>query len=169
MTTPSQMNVWEEILQRAPTVAFFCISTNAPIRVSLPITQPYRLTSSGWKILTLSAIRTLAAIGMLGSSWVFVGILYGFGRRCAVDRRRQGVACANYSTGGRKGHVVCSGQRLRHQEPCRHRDRAVRYQWRKIEVSDDVKPSRGQPAVFRPGLPGRAEEQHGVWGRHQIA
>ena len=37
IVTPSQMNVWLEILQRLPTVAFFWISTNAPIFVSSPI------------------------------------------------------------------------------------------------------------------------------------
>src|ERR1039458_5904635 len=41
-TTPSQINVWLDILQRFPTTAFFWISTNAPIFVSLPISQPYR-------------------------------------------------------------------------------------------------------------------------------
>ena len=40
IVTPSQMNVWLEILQRLPTVAFFWISTNAPIFVSSPISQP---------------------------------------------------------------------------------------------------------------------------------
>ncbi len=44
MVTPSQMNVWLEILHRAPTVAFFWISTNAPTRVSSPMAHPYRLT-----------------------------------------------------------------------------------------------------------------------------
>src|SRR4051812_36443303 len=38
--TPSQMKVCEEILQRAPTMAFFCISTNAPIFVPAPMVQP---------------------------------------------------------------------------------------------------------------------------------
>jgi len=40
IVTPSQTNVCEEILQRAPIVAFFWISTNAPMRVSSPIRQP---------------------------------------------------------------------------------------------------------------------------------
>ena len=43
IVTPSQMNVWLEILQRRPTFAFFWISTNAPIFVSSPISQPYML------------------------------------------------------------------------------------------------------------------------------
>ena len=43
MVTPSQTNVWLDILQRRPTRAFFCISTNAPILVSSPISHPYRL------------------------------------------------------------------------------------------------------------------------------
>src|SRR5438445_13740213 len=43
IVTPSQMNVWLEILHRLPTVTFFWISTNAPIFVSSPISQPYRL------------------------------------------------------------------------------------------------------------------------------
>ena len=43
MVTPSQIKVWLEILQRLPTVAFFWISTNAPILVSSPISHPYRL------------------------------------------------------------------------------------------------------------------------------
>src|SRR5207248_2519318 len=45
MVTPSQMNVWLETLQRAPIVAFFCTSTNVPMRVSSPIRQPYRFTN----------------------------------------------------------------------------------------------------------------------------
>src|SRR5437879_3450002 len=40
MLTPSQMNVWLWILQRAPTRAPFWISTNVPISVSSPIVQP---------------------------------------------------------------------------------------------------------------------------------
>src|SRR5215472_74848 len=43
MVTPSQTNVWLEILQFLPIVAFFCTSTNAPIFVLSPISQPYRL------------------------------------------------------------------------------------------------------------------------------
>jgi len=34
------MKVWLETLQFFPTVAFFWISTNAPIFVSSPISQP---------------------------------------------------------------------------------------------------------------------------------
>src|ERR1019366_833132 len=41
--TPSQMKVWLEILQFSPTLAFFWISTKAPILVLAPIEQPYRL------------------------------------------------------------------------------------------------------------------------------
>src|SRR5271166_3563459 len=41
--TPSQTKVWLEILQFFPTLAFFWISTNAPIFVPSPISQPYRL------------------------------------------------------------------------------------------------------------------------------
>ena len=37
IVTPSQMKVCDEILQRAPTDAFFWISTNVPTRVSSPI------------------------------------------------------------------------------------------------------------------------------------
>jgi hypothetical protein len=40
IVTPSQMKVWLEILHRRPTVAFFWISTNAPILVSSPMVQP---------------------------------------------------------------------------------------------------------------------------------
>src|ERR1700751_881565 len=43
IVTPSHTNVWLEILQFFPTVAFFCISTNAPIFVLSPISHPYRL------------------------------------------------------------------------------------------------------------------------------
>ena len=43
MVTPSQMKVWLEILQRRPMVAFFWISTKAPIFVSSPISHPSRL------------------------------------------------------------------------------------------------------------------------------
>src|SRR6266480_6746610 len=45
MSTPSQMKLWLEILQRRPTRAFFWISTKAPTFVSSPISQPYRLTN----------------------------------------------------------------------------------------------------------------------------
>ncbi len=40
MVTPSQMKVWEEILQCPPMTAPFWISTNVPILVSSPIVQP---------------------------------------------------------------------------------------------------------------------------------
>jgi hypothetical protein len=40
MVTPSQMKVWLEILQDLPTLAFFWISTNAPIFVWSPISHP---------------------------------------------------------------------------------------------------------------------------------
>ena len=43
IVTPSQMKVWLEILQRRPTFTPFWISTHAPILVSSPISQPYRL------------------------------------------------------------------------------------------------------------------------------
>src|ERR1700722_12943663 len=43
IVTPSHTNVWLEILQFLPTLAFFCISTNAPIFVLSPISHPYRL------------------------------------------------------------------------------------------------------------------------------
>src|SRR5271157_591494 len=43
MVTPSQTKVWLETLQRLPILAFFCTSTNAPIFVSSPTSQPYRL------------------------------------------------------------------------------------------------------------------------------
>src|SRR5208283_4300714 len=45
IVTPSQTKVWLEILQRLPTMAFFWISTNAPILVSSPTSHPYRLTN----------------------------------------------------------------------------------------------------------------------------
>src|SRR2546428_4905387 len=40
MVTPSQMNVWLEILQFLPILAFFWISTKAPILVLSPTSQP---------------------------------------------------------------------------------------------------------------------------------
>src|SRR3989441_1428387 len=43
IVTPSQMKVWLDILHRRPTFASFWISTNVPIFVSSPISQPYRL------------------------------------------------------------------------------------------------------------------------------
>src|SRR5271157_144841 len=43
IVTPSQTKEWLDILQRLPILAFFCTSTNAPILVSSPISQPYRL------------------------------------------------------------------------------------------------------------------------------
>ena len=43
IVTPSQTKVWLEILQFFPTRAFFWISTNEPILVLSPTSQPYRL------------------------------------------------------------------------------------------------------------------------------
>src|SRR5580700_9172346 len=43
IVTPSHTKVWLETLQFFPTVAFFWISTNAPIFVLSPISHPYRL------------------------------------------------------------------------------------------------------------------------------
>jgi len=40
MLTPSHTKVWLEILQLRPIFAFFCTSTNAPILVLSPISQP---------------------------------------------------------------------------------------------------------------------------------
>src|ERR1035441_405277 len=60
MVTPSQMKAWLEILQRFPTDAFFWISTNAPILVSSPISQPYRLMNL--ESLTSRPSFTLGAI-----------------------------------------------------------------------------------------------------------
>src|SRR5579864_5040113 len=59
ISTPSQINVWLEILQFFPTFAFFCISTNAPIFVLSPIWQPYRLMNL--ESLTLVPKRTSGA------------------------------------------------------------------------------------------------------------
>src|SRR5262245_20947612 len=63
ISTPSQMNEWEEILQRLPMVAFFWISTNAPILVPLPIRQPYKFTRSCWKIVTSFSSTTVSEMG----------------------------------------------------------------------------------------------------------
>src|SRR6266545_7042535 len=43
IVTPSQMKVLLETFHRRPIFAFFWISTNVPIFVSSPISQPYRL------------------------------------------------------------------------------------------------------------------------------
>jgi hypothetical protein len=40
IVTPEQTKLWLEILQRWPIVASRCTSTNAPMRVSLPIAHP---------------------------------------------------------------------------------------------------------------------------------
>src|SRR5271157_4809199 len=45
ITTPSQIKLWLCILQWLPTIAFFWISTQAPILVLSPTVQPYRLTN----------------------------------------------------------------------------------------------------------------------------
>lgn len=45
MVTPSQMNVWLEILQRRPIRAPFWTSTNVPILDSSPTSHPYRLVN----------------------------------------------------------------------------------------------------------------------------
>src|SRR5713226_5244691 len=71
MVTPSQMKVWLEILQRFPTLAFFWISTNAPILVSSPISHPYRLMNleslTSRPSLTSGAIHTKASIVLFPS------------------------------------------------------------------------------------------------------
>ncbi len=46
IVTPSQMNVWLWILQRAPTTAPLWISTKVPIRVSSPMRHPYRFANA---------------------------------------------------------------------------------------------------------------------------
>src|SRR6266568_381134 len=68
IVTPSQMNVCEEILHRAPIVAFFWISTKAPTLVSSPMLHPYRLTRSGWTISTFWPSATLEVIGIASRS-----------------------------------------------------------------------------------------------------
>ena len=40
IVTPSQMKQWLETLHRLPILAFFWISTKAPILLSSPISQP---------------------------------------------------------------------------------------------------------------------------------
>src|SRR5260370_4974698 len=64
--TPEQMNVWLEILQRAPIAASRWTSTNAPRRVSSPMLQPYRLTKG--PSATLSPSLTSAATQTLAGS-----------------------------------------------------------------------------------------------------
>src|SRR5271166_4742179 len=64
--TPSQTKVWLEILQFFPTLAFFWISTNAPIFVPSPISQPYRLMNfdslTSLPSLTSGAMQQYSAI-----------------------------------------------------------------------------------------------------------
>ena len=62
IVTPSQINVWLEILQLSPIVASAWTSTKAPTFVPFPIVQPYRLTRSGWKMRTSFPSFTVAAI-----------------------------------------------------------------------------------------------------------
>src|SRR6185503_18223240 len=64
MVTPSQTKVCDDTLQRRPMVAPFWISTKAPIFVPAPTWQPYRLTSSRWKMTTPSSRVTLSAMGI---------------------------------------------------------------------------------------------------------
>ena len=58
--TPSQMNVWVEILQRLPIRAPFWISTKLPIFTSSPISQPYKFVNAN--ILTRSPSFTSGAM-----------------------------------------------------------------------------------------------------------
>src|SRR5271166_5504711 len=62
------MNVWLEILQFFPTLAFFWISTNAPIFVPSPISQPYRLMNfdslTSLPSLTSGAMQQYSAISV---------------------------------------------------------------------------------------------------------
>src|SRR5215472_17840553 len=60
MITPSQIKLWLETLQLFPTVAFFWISTKAPIFVFSPISHPYRLMN--FESLTPAPSFTLGAI-----------------------------------------------------------------------------------------------------------
>src|ERR1039457_5921231 len=60
IVTPSHTNVWLDTLQRRPTLEFFWISTNAPILVSSPISQPYILMNL--ESLTPSPSFTLGAM-----------------------------------------------------------------------------------------------------------
>src|ERR1017187_2147259 len=76
MVTPSQTKVWLEILQRLPIVAFFCTSTNAPIFVSSPISQPYRLMNldsftSRHSLTSAAMQRYEFLVSLLGADSVF--------------------------------------------------------------------------------------------------
>src|SRR5262249_27378134 len=77
IVTPSQMNVWLEILQRRPTVAFFWISTNAPIFVSSPISHPYRLI----KVESLTSFPSLTS-SLMDRTW-FTPLLFRQSQRRA--------------------------------------------------------------------------------------
>src|SRR5213593_2734620 len=67
IVTPSQIKVWLETLHRWPTLAFFWISTNAPIFVSAPISHPYRLmnfeSSTSFPSLTSGAMHRYSFTG----------------------------------------------------------------------------------------------------------
>src|SRR5688572_13347824 len=69
MITPSQTNEWLDILQFFPTVAFFWISTKAPIFVLSPMVHPYRLIN--FPSLTFSPSRTSAETHTRSSACLF--------------------------------------------------------------------------------------------------
>ena len=109
IVTPSQMKVWLEILQRRPTLAFFWISTNAPIFVSSPISQPYRL-------MNLASLTSFAQLDVRRDSEVFVrGLLLHDG--VSFSRASHGVtatppqpACSPSSRPVVLGTVAMSGK-----------------------------------------------------------
>src|SRR4051812_38702650 len=66
MCTPSQMNEWLWILQRAPTVAPRWISTKGPMRLASPIEQPYRLVNEATRT---SSPKVTSSISRCGASF----------------------------------------------------------------------------------------------------
>src|SRR5262245_60352132 len=75
--TPSHRKLWLEILQRAPTTTFFWISTNAPMRVSSPIRQPYRFTKQWTATFRPSCTSGAMRTKLAGSARSCVGSAMG--------------------------------------------------------------------------------------------
>src|SRR5579864_4720006 len=92
IVTPSQMNVWLEILQRFPTLAFFWISTKAPILVSSPTSHPYRLINwdnlTPWPSFTSAAIHTFGFIAGNSLSASFLGYFHQIAQSVAIRRKQ---------------------------------------------------------------------------------
>src|SRR5271166_1261248 len=87
IVTPSQIKLWLETLQFFPTVAFFWISTNAPIFVFSPIWQPYRLINL--ESLTPEANFTSGAIEQNSFTIAPTFLAFAWNTRLPIDSQKK--------------------------------------------------------------------------------